>query len=618
MINPTYSPKRSRNLILIVILFVAAILRFYHLRYQSFGLDELHTMNESDPGLRWSEMMEYLRCCDQHPPLSFIIERFLFTLFGSSERVARGFTALCGVLGVWAVYLLGKELLNKRLGLFAAALTCVNYFSIFYSQEARGYSLAFLLSALSYRYFIRLIRRLEKKDLWYYTLFTLLLMYTHYFGLFIAGSQFFIAFILLLAEKDRKRFIRSFIISGVAIGIGFAIWLPFVRQMSHIQSFWIQPINEDFFFGFFNEYFGNNDLLKPILSLALTFYMIRVMLYKQQKWTEIKNDPLLLSFALFTLSLVITYLVPYIRSVLVVPMLISRYTIVLLPLFLLAIAYGIELIPNNLVKGIIVGTFILLSLTDLLVVKKFYTTYRNTQFREVTQIMADNKNTSYPVLNERTGWQQDYYLRKFGYKGPIFAGSRSDMVDSILRKSSPRYDVQGFWTVNAFFLPGPGTVTDPAKQAALDTAYTLANEAYYHDAQVRLYLSKQRISKTLDTADFATGSTFELDKEKVIAVWGGIVRSNSFALRKGEYFVSVRAKGTPGETIYPHLVLYVNDQRIGDFYTDATYQNKGFSYTMNADSDTAHVSIELDNDYANATTHEDRNAFIQNILFIKQ
>ncbi len=150
--NLNSTGKRDRNIILGLILVIAALLRFYHISYQSFGLDELHTMIEADPHLRWKGLLGYLRTVDQHPPLFFIIERILFKLFGSNEVVARGFTALCGLLGVWAMYRLGKELLNTRLGLLAAAFTCVNYFSIFYSQEARGYALAFLLSTLSYLY----------------------------------------------------------------------------------------------------------------------------------------------------------------------------------------------------------------------------------------------------------------------------------------------------------------------------------------------------------------------------------------------------------------------------------------------------------------------------------
>jgi hypothetical protein len=616
--NLSLRQKVRRNSALIVILFGATVLRFWHIRYQSFGLDELHTMNEADPGLRWSEMFEYLRCCDQHPPLFFIIERFLFTVFKSSEGVARSFTALCSVLGVWAVYLLGRELQGKRLGLIASAFVCVNYFSIFYAQEARGYSLAFLLSALSYLFFIRLIRHLHRKDLWYYSITTLLLMYTHYFGLFIAFSQFFIAFVLLFAEEDKKKYITSFVLSGVVIGAGFAIWLPFVKQMSHIQSFWIQPVNQSFVFGFFNEYFGNTELLKPFLSLALIFYAIKVFLYEKKKWTEIKNDPLLLSFVIFSLSVVITFLIPYLRSVLVVPMLISRYTIVLLPLFLLAIAYGIELIPNEMVKGIFVGAIVLLSLTDIVVVKKFYTAFRNTQFREITHTLAEDKHTEYPVLNERTGWQQGYYLRRYSYKGPVWAGALSDMVDSILRKSSPRYDVQGFWAINAFFLPGLGNVLDSVKQAALDTAYVLAKEGNFYDADAKLYLSRRNIARVLDTADFPRSSILEVGDKRVIAVLGGTVTSGAISLKKGDYMAVFRVKGTPGAGVYPHLVFYVNNQRLGDCYIDGEYENRGFSYTLPADSDTTNVSIQLDNDYYNPASHEDRNAVIKSVTFIRQ
>ena len=50
----------NRNILLGVILAIAALLRFYHLSFQSFGLDELHTMNEADPHLR--------RGCRAGPP----------------------------------------------------------------------------------------------------------------------------------------------------------------------------------------------------------------------------------------------------------------------------------------------------------------------------------------------------------------------------------------------------------------------------------------------------------------------------------------------------------------------------------------------------------------------
>src|SRR6185437_16974622 len=116
---------------LLLILLVAFILRFYKLSYESFWLDELHTMNEADPSIPFSQLFGYLRSADQHPPLFFFLERFIFSIFGRSEFTGRFLPALAGVGAVWAMYLLGKELLHRNLGLIAAAITCVNFFALY-------------------------------------------------------------------------------------------------------------------------------------------------------------------------------------------------------------------------------------------------------------------------------------------------------------------------------------------------------------------------------------------------------------------------------------------------------------------------------------------------------
>src|SRR5947209_6714597 len=129
--DPKWSWKYNRNnIILFCIILISFILRVWHLNYQSLDLDELHTMNESNPTIKWSELFGYLNRSDQHPPLHFIICRFCFALFGHTEFIARFISALFGTAAVWAMYLLGKEILDKRLGTTAAAFTCVNYFEI--------------------------------------------------------------------------------------------------------------------------------------------------------------------------------------------------------------------------------------------------------------------------------------------------------------------------------------------------------------------------------------------------------------------------------------------------------------------------------------------------------
>jgi uncharacterized membrane protein len=95
-------------------------------------------------------MLGYLKCCDQHPPLSFFLTRISFEFFGHTAISARLISAITGTVSVWGMYLLGKEILNRNLGLIAAALTTVNFYNLYYSQEARGYITAFLFATLSF------------------------------------------------------------------------------------------------------------------------------------------------------------------------------------------------------------------------------------------------------------------------------------------------------------------------------------------------------------------------------------------------------------------------------------------------------------------------------------
>src|SRR5688572_24771984 len=142
-----------------MILLIGALFRFSGLDNQSLWLDELHTMNEADPNISWAALFNQLKCCDPHPPLHFIITRLSFSLFGHTEMVARMVTAVAGTLSILVMYGLGKELKNKNLGLLAALLTSFNYYNVFYSQEARVYIFAFLFAALSFLFFIKLIKK---------------------------------------------------------------------------------------------------------------------------------------------------------------------------------------------------------------------------------------------------------------------------------------------------------------------------------------------------------------------------------------------------------------------------------------------------------------------------
>ena len=81
----------------------------------------------------WQEMAEYE-------------VDFIFKVFGYTTFVARLFSAILGILSIYGINILGKELINKKVGLISALILTINPFHLYFSQEARPYILLFLFS----------------------------------------------------------------------------------------------------------------------------------------------------------------------------------------------------------------------------------------------------------------------------------------------------------------------------------------------------------------------------------------------------------------------------------------------------------------------------------------
>ena len=473
--------KLNNKTILALIMLVAALFRLTALTHQSLWLDELHTMNVASPFIPWANLFHILKCCDQHPPLYFVLERLLFTGFGYTEWVARILSAIAGVACVWAIYRLGKELLSERLGLIAAAITCLNIFNINHSQEARNYTLLWLLTTLSYFFFIRLFKYIRKRDAVWYIMITSLLLYTHYFSLILLCCQAILGIIFLagVADSKRTRLLVIYLLSAIIICILSLPLLSFLKGLSNTGSFWIGTLDPLFFVDFYYEYFNN-----AIVIYTPLFFYFFYRAVKKFTLLGLADNPLSLSLVFIFVSIFFAYLIPYIRSVMVVPMMVPRYTIIVVPSFILAFAYGLELITNDKTRNWLLSIALLISLADIFFIKKYYSP-RYAQFREMTEYMAADGNKPYPYINERCSWQQLFYINKYHYHGALLDGNKEKIVDSILAGC---IKADTFWIVGAHGDPK----LEQQEQCNLDTAYTLVKQKDFFDAWAQLYARKQK------------------------------------------------------------------------------------------------------------------------------
>ncbi|WP_276133018.1 glycosyltransferase family 39 protein [Polluticoccus soli] len=475
------------NIILFIILVVAAVLRLYTLASESFWLDELHTMKETNPnGGSWGDLIHTLQTSDVHPPLFYVMERLSLKMFGFDEWGARILPAIAGIFCVWAIYLLGKEILNKSLGLIAAAVLAVNYYNILFSQEARDYTFLWLFTTLSYLFFLKLCKRLKTIDAIWWVISTVLLLYSHYYSLIVLICQGVLFAIFFFTEKEnKKRFFTIFAISAVAIIVLYSPWIPAMRAASKIQSFWSAPVEQNFYLLYFNEYFGYSAFLNFFLYLFVISFIVNVML-EYSPTNDLKSNPVIFSFIFVFISIFLSYSIPYIRGVLVVPMLVTRYTIIMVPSLILAIAFGIQLIKTPIVRYIFLTLFVSFSVFHLVKVRHYYSNAEKEQFREVTQVVT-SQPSHHLLINGLTGWHQSYYLQKFGYRGRLIEGWRDASIDSIIRRDGSFATTDTFWVVGAHGDPH----LDSAVQTSLDSVFVRLQDTTLIETWAQLYARKK-------------------------------------------------------------------------------------------------------------------------------
>ena len=387
-------------LILTTIVIIGSILRFKGLIFNSYWVDELYSISFSNPSYSLEKMFEETTVIDVHPPLYQTLLWIWFKLFGYTEFVGRSLSAILGVLGIVAIYFLGKELFNKHVGLYAALIASMNHFLIYYSQETRSYALLFLLTVISYLYFIRTIDDSRKSNIILYWITTILLLYTHNIAFFIVGTQVFVfLFYILKFPAERKRLIvLAFLTAFVFILSLLPIleYIPFDRENIF---FFIHKPSAIFFISYIYHYFECDTLL---ILFALSGLIGLVYLANRNIPTQEKNALILL---LIWIS--VGFLLPYLKSILSTPMLHIRYTIYIVPAILLFVSYGIWRI-GRWKREIFLGLIVFFSLYHLFY--NYYPTITKDQWREVLQSV--NKYNPLPIYEKarHRGWADNINL----------------------------------------------------------------------------------------------------------------------------------------------------------------------------------------------------------------
>lgn len=209
------------------LILVGCILRVILLPTSSLWLDEVYSIQMAEKPL--VEIVAVL-CRDNGSPLFYFLLHGWIALFGRGEIVCTVLTVLISFASLAATACLLHELFKNQWARWVGlALMALCPMSIHHATHVRFYSMMVLLSALSYLFFFRALRRSRFTDWGLFIFFTLAGLYEHTLFLFVPFAQFLV---LCLFHRDR---FRAGFSSFVVIGLGFLPWVPVLFMQTFCQ-----------------------------------------------------------------------------------------------------------------------------------------------------------------------------------------------------------------------------------------------------------------------------------------------------------------------------------------------------------------------------------------------
>ncbi|MDO9325304.1 MAG: glycosyltransferase family 39 protein [Methanoregula sp.] len=354
---------------IIVLTIIGFFLRFYNLGFNSLWLDEASTNTFAQMSL--SGIWQVTAGGEFNPPLFHWIEHFML-MMGNNEVVLRFVPALLGVLTIPLIYLVGKEFMDRNVGIIAAAAFAFSPFLIFYSQEARTYSMLLFFVAFSMVFYFRALKRNELKDWALFGILSALAFWSHFYSFVIIASLIFYAILMQMTNIQKN--IQNLKMIAVSIILFIVLCFPliilamqlFAARTSSEPAFGIQGlgiISETF-----RQFSGFSDISMYLLIILFIIGIIQAFLIDKNKGFFLVT----LTFLTFVISFILSFKMP----------MVPRYMIFFETIFFIGIAVSYmsfyRLINN---RGVVYGFVAFLVILSAPILVNYYSGYSKDDWR---------------------------------------------------------------------------------------------------------------------------------------------------------------------------------------------------------------------------------------------
>ncbi|XHX79322.1 MAG: glycosyltransferase family 39 protein [Stenomitos frigidus ULC029] len=340
--------KSRHYLLLVGIILLGAVLRFWNLDLKPVWLDEVITalfslgrnyyevpLNEAfslsalervftlNAETSCAQIAQTIATQSVHPPLFFCWMhdwlRWTQALPLSWIWKLRALPALLGVVSIAAVYQLNRIAFSPAAGLTGAMVMAVSPFAVYLSQEARHYTLPMLLVILAllglYQMQTDLYHRQLRPGVWVgWMVVNSVGFYVHYFFLLAFVAQVATLLINILTFKalptlhrapdapqptartlylHPRRAFLAVALAATGIGLTYLPWLPtFLSHISRPETNWMKPFEPDWM-----------DTIAPLYQLPMGWILMAIALpvENQPDWLAALMAVLMVLFSLWLL-----------------------------------------------------------------------------------------------------------------------------------------------------------------------------------------------------------------------------------------------------------------------------------------------------------------------------
>lgn len=422
--------KDKNNLLLLLIVFAAVLLRFYHFDQIPFTHDEFSALFRTQFD-DFQNLIRYGVCVDGHPAGVQLFLYYWTNWFGTTEWIVKLPFALAGVEAVVLIFLIGKLWFNPTVGLIAASFAASLQYMVMNSQIARPYMSGLFITLLMFYCWSHLILHPERKfypNLVGYIIACTGAVYNHYFSFLFALITGIIG-IFLISGKRRT----AYLISG---GIVFLLFLPhWPITMAHLRlkgiEGWLGKPSPTFLIEYLSYLFHHSVYL---ISLVIIIIIYGIFTLKKDSFSRQK---FLLFFTLFFLPIFIGYLYStYINAVLQYSVLIFSFP------YLFFIIFGHLKEQKFAVNILLTAAILITSSLTLILERKHFDLFYNSVYEKIITDYPEEKKDSTLFLVYSNKSISDYFLNKNPHvHNIIFADSfpTPAQLDLFLQQQSEYY-----------------------------------------------------------------------------------------------------------------------------------------------------------------------------------